>query len=288
MFSVTDSEHDSGTSRNKKKEESEKGEAEQDISRSMGCHVPASSSVFSLKEVFSSTAFFYVKIVFISCCLALFLKLFVIDAFVIPSESMENLLLPGDYILVNKLSYSFATPVTLPFRKSPIPSIRLITWATPSRNDVVVFYLPDHVDIPDAFHEEFFIKRVIGLPGEQIEIQDKVVRCNGVEIPASPKALFVDNPEIPGKADRKIFPHGTPWNKDNYGPILIPYSGLVVRQGDPRLSYYMLILMHSENLFLLIISWENTVSKRIIISCSVIIGITAMTVGFGAFCRSRI
>lgn len=185
---------------------------------------------------------FAFKILGISFCLALFLKLFAFDAFVIPSESMENLLLPGDFILVDKFRFGLSTPVTLPFMSSQLTYYRLITWAHPRRNDVVVFSLPDKQDMPAAFHDEFLIKRIVGLPGEKIEIVDKVVRCNGLFIQPPAKALFTDNPVSKTWIDRKIFPHGTAWNKDNYGPLLIPFAGMVLRQGDPSTAFYLSVI----------------------------------------------
>lgn len=204
----------------------------------MGCHIPPDAPRCSLKEIISSISF-YLKILLGSVFLALLLRLFILDAFRIPSESMENLFLPGDYILANKIAYGLNTPVSLPFVEAPVSFSRLITWSHPRRNDVVIFTLPFRKTVSVSMQNEFFIKRVVGLPGEQIQITDKKVMCNSNVVESPADALFENNAEEPGKAGLKITPAGTPWNKDYYGPLRIPSVGMVLHQGDPSLRYYL-------------------------------------------------
>lgn len=204
----------------------------------MGCHIPPDAPCCSLKEVISSISF-YLKVFIGSVLLALLLRLFMLDAFCIPSESMENLLLPGDYILANKIAYGLNTPASLPFMETPVSFFRLITWSHPRRNDVVIFSLPFRKVVSVNMQNEFFIKRVVGLPGEQIQIADKKVMCNSNVVESPLDALFENNAEEPGKAGVKITPAGTHWNKDYYGPIRIPSAGMVLHQGDASFRYYL-------------------------------------------------
>jgi signal peptidase I len=105
----------------------------------------------------------YAEAAAIAVILALFIRTFVVQAFKIPSGSMEPTLLVGDHILVNKFLYG----IKLPFiRKTIIPI------SDPERNDVVVFVYP--VD-----KSKDFIKRVIGLPGDRIEIKGQEIYING-------------------------------------------------------------------------------------------------------------
>jgi signal peptidase I len=105
----------------------------------------------------------YAEAAAIAVILALFIRTFVVQAFKIPSGSMEPTLLVGDHILVNKFIYGVKIPY---LRKTIIPI------SEPQRNDVIVFIYP--VD-----QSKDFIKRVIGLPGDTVEIIGKEIFING-------------------------------------------------------------------------------------------------------------
>jgi signal peptidase I len=102
--------------------------------------------------------------------IAIFLRASVVEAFKIPSGSMERTLVPGDHILVNKLSYG----IRFPFIKKTIYLFDL-----PSRGDVVVFTRPDDPTTPDVDEAKInIIKRVIGLPGDVVEVRGTAVFIN--------------------------------------------------------------------------------------------------------------
>jgi signal peptidase I len=105
----------------------------------------------------------YLEAAAIAILLALFIRSFVVQAFKIPSGSMEPTLLIGDHILVNKFIYGVKIPLT---RKIILPI------GDPKRDDVIVFIYP--VDT-----SKDFIKRVVGLPGERLEILDSTIYING-------------------------------------------------------------------------------------------------------------
>jgi len=125
--------------------------------------------------------------IFIALALALVIRALVVQAFSIPSGSMEPTLLVGDYLLVNKLAYGIRNPFT---------NNVLIPLGTPQRGDVVVFLYPQDPD-------KDYIKRVIGLPGDRIEIRNKKLYLNGrlteipppSEDPNAPRAVYRD-PEV--------------------------------------------------------------------------------------------
>jgi signal peptidase I len=99
---------------------------------------------------------------------ALLLRAFVFEPFHIPSGSMIPTLLVGDFIFVNKMAYGLRIPFT------DAGHIHKLWERPPHRGDVVVFINPQHPDID-------YVKRVIGLPGDHIEIRDNVLFINGVE-----------------------------------------------------------------------------------------------------------
>jgi len=105
----------------------------------------------------------YAEAIIIAIVLALFIRTFVIQAFKIPSGSMKPTLLVGDHILVNKFIYGIKLPFTDKI---------LISLNEPEKGDVVVFKFP--LDT-----RKDYIKRVIGLPGDRVELVDKQLLING-------------------------------------------------------------------------------------------------------------
>ncbi len=153
-----------------------------------------------------------VEALVIAVILALIIRAFVIQAFKIPSGSMENTLLVGDYILVNKFIYGVKLPFT---------DITVLPIKDPKRGDIIVFKFPKDPS-------KDYIKRVIAVGGDTVEIRNKKVYVNG-ELQSSDFAKFVDprilsGPTRFGQIDSK---------RDNYGPEKIPEDQLFV-MGDNR------------------------------------------------------
>jgi signal peptidase I len=148
----------------------------------------------------------YVEAILIAILLALFIRTFVVQAFKIPSGSMIPTLVIGDHILVNKFIYGVRNPFT---------GSVLIPVSQPERQDVIVFRYPVNPS-------QDFIKRVIGVEGDRIEIIDKEIFINGERFDV-PNAVYLEERIIPG--------HIQP--RDNFGPILVPEKSLFV-MGDNR------------------------------------------------------
>src|SRR5512136_1781579 len=126
----------------------------------------------------------YFESIVIAVILALFMRTFVVQAFKIPTGSMEPNLLIGDHLLVNK--FVFAPTVSSAERTVlPVTAIR--------RGDIVVFKYPEDP-------ERDFIKRVIGLPGETIELRNHRVHVNGSALD-EPYAHYLPRPEGPGAGE---------------------------------------------------------------------------------------
>ena len=139
-----------------------------------------------------------VKSLLIAVVLALVIKTSIVEAYKIPSASMEDTLLIGDFLAANKFIYG----ARLPFVGYRLPAIR-----NPKQGDVVIFKWP--VD-----RRTNYIKRCIATPGQTIEIKDKQVYVDGILFPNPPHSKFV-NPEI---KERPPSGRDTP---DNFGPYTL-------------------------------------------------------------------
>lgn len=148
----------------------------------------------------------YAEAAVIAVILALLIRTFVVQAFKIPSGSMEPTLLVGDHILVNKFLYG----VKIPFIRNTI-----IPISKPQRDDVIVFIYP-HDTSKD------YIKRVIGLPGDRIEIFDRKININGT--------LYDDNHGVYSDVRNGASPNMV---KKKSRPIIVPENHLFV-MGDNR------------------------------------------------------
>jgi signal peptidase I len=166
----------------------------------------------------------YTQVVVAAVVVALFLKTLVLGAYRIPSTSMEKTLLRGDFLLVNKFVYGAKTPEAIPFTNIRLPRFQFPAFAAPQRGDLVVFDLPEHAR--DILEPTSYVKRCIALPGDTIVITNRKVRVNGKVQTVPPLAAANTRAIYPKEyADPRIFPKGSSFNEDNYGPVVVPKRG---------------------------------------------------------------
>jgi signal peptidase I len=171
----------------------------------------------------------YTLVIFIAVTAALFLKAFFVEAFKIPTSSMRETLLVGDFIVVNKLLYGTKTSGKLPLLNFAIPVFETPGIREPIRNEIVVFKFPGNKDELIPSDNVNYIKRLIGLPGDTVKIVSKNVFINNEPLKESEKIVFVNKREGSLFLDSdKIFPLGKNWNEDNYGPIVVPKKGATI------------------------------------------------------------
>lgn len=192
--------------------------------------------------------------------IALLVRIFLFEAFQIPTGSMERSLLVGDYLLVNKLVYGPKTPSRLVFYRSSFtprgwsvgreagesplfdihfPSIRLPGLRSPRPGDIIVFANP-------ADPSTNYIKRCVAVAGQTVELRDKRVFVDGEELPEPYVHLDADYHTRPvGRHDpnplaRRDMDHAWghlmrdgAWNRDQFGPVQVP-PGALFMMGDNR------------------------------------------------------
>src|SRR5438067_9048714 len=154
----------------------------------------------------------YFESIVIAVILALFIRTFVVQAFKIPTGSMEENLLIGDHLLVNKFVFG---PTASPIERALLPV------GTIKRGEVIVFKYPEEPD-------RDFIKRVIGLPGEKVELREKKVYIDDKPLD-EPYVHFL---QPPGQSSE--FHEVTSFDvRERYGPVTVPPDHYFV-MGDNR------------------------------------------------------
>lgn len=145
----------------------------------------------------------YVEALLVAFVLAMFIRTFVVQAYKIPSGSMLETLQIGDHLLVNKFAYGVKVPFTHSY---------MFKGADPKRGDIIVFEYPNNPSID-------YIKRIVGVPGDVIEVRDKQLYRNGE------------------KVEEGYIRHSEPDHvvpvRDNYGPVTVP-EGKYFVMGDNR------------------------------------------------------
>ncbi len=148
----------------------------------------------------------YIEAIIIAILIALFIRTFIVAAYKIPSRSMEPTLLVGDHLLVNKFIYGIKIPV---IRKIIIP------FTEPKREDIIVFIYPHD-------RSKDFIKRVIGVSGDKIEIKNKKIFINDKQY-SDKYGIYADSVVYPASLQPR----------DNFGPVVVPPNAVFV-MGDNR------------------------------------------------------
>jgi signal peptidase I len=160
--------------------------------------------------------------------IAFALKATIIEAYQVPTGSMENTILVGDFLLGNKFVYGVRTPnwIGIPWTKVGfhIPWFRLPAFKEPKQGDVVIFKYPvDAIRCPKEPGLNY-IKRCIAGPGQAIEIKNKIVYVDGEIFEDFQKVRYIGQTYPPYAREPGIFPRGA-GNRDNYGPVYVPAEG---------------------------------------------------------------
>jgi len=162
----------------------------------------------------------------IAAIFATVLRIFVVESYRIPTGSMENTLLAGDFLFVNKYVYG---------ARVPLAGFRLPAADSVKRGDIIVFKFPKDRSLN-------YIKRCVATSGDLLEIRDRQLFVNGKSVALPEHAQFIGQKMPPGAADFQIFPRFSTFNKDNYGPLRIPAKGDVVELNPRTYQLYSALI----------------------------------------------
>lgn len=164
-----------------------------------------------------STIIEYTEAIIVAIIAALIIRAMIVQSYRIPTGSMEDTLLVGDFLLANKFVYG---------SKIPILGWKLPAFKEPKQGDVIVFKFPLNPKVN-------YIKRCVAVEGQTVEIRDKILYVDGKRYPDPIHSKFEDSHIQPRDLfDPDIKPKGS-GNRDNYGPVIVPEDHLFV-MGDNR------------------------------------------------------
>lgn len=185
----------------------------------------------------------WVKSLGLAFVLFLIIRTFLVQAFKIPTGSMENTLLVGDFLLVNKLAYGATTPSKIPFLDVELPNFRVPGYDSPNQGDIIVFEYPLDRTLD-------FVKRCVAVSGDTVEMRDKILYIN--HIPQDEPYVQHADPEIQRVNKRWDGTSKVSWQydylieekkneldgnyqptRDNFGPLFVP-DGNYFCLGDNR------------------------------------------------------
>jgi signal peptidase I len=157
-------------------------------------------------------------------------------SFVVPTGSMENTVLAGDFLFVNKFKYGPSTPQIIPFFNIPLPYYKFPGFYDPEKGDVIVFVYPGDRDEMESDEFTYYLKRCVATAGDSLEIRNNVVYTNGNK---------EDFPETGNRNSSNplpaFFPEGR-WTHSDFGPIYIPTEGDELLITNENYSHYQMLI----------------------------------------------
>ena len=188
------------------------------------------------------------KNLFYAAIAALLIKTFLIETSRVPTGSMEQTIMVGDFLFVNKFIYGSSSPRNIPFTNVTLPYFQLPAISEPEKGDIIVFEYPGDRDVLQPTEILNYVKRCVGEPGDTIEIKNKVVYINGEELHRPSHIQYMMPKILPNSYTRPdIFPKGSGWNKDQYGPLVIPKKGDFVKLSPENIEIYRMMINRNYN-----------------------------------------
>lgn len=185
-------------------------------------------------ETFSEIAISWIKTILGAIIVVMIINGLAIASFVVPTGSMENTVMTGDFLFVNKFVYGPSTPQVIPFFNIPLPFYKFLGVKKPEVGDVIVFIYPGNRDEVEASEFQYFLKRCVATAGDTLQIINKIIFVNNKEIELPEHAKFLR--PIMNDDSMRTFPFGRGFTGDNYGPLRIPKKGDIINLNNK--NYY--------------------------------------------------
>ncbi len=178
-------------------------------------------------QTFSELALSWLKTIVGAIIVVMIINGLAIASFVVPTGSMENTVMTGDFLFVNKFIYGPSTPQVVPFFNIPLPFYKFPAFREPKKGDVIVFIYPGDRDEIKSKEFQYYLKRCVAVGGDTLMVKNMQLYVNGKLSPNPEHSKFIDVPVSPYDKFR-TFPVGRGYTRDNYGPIRIPKSGDII------------------------------------------------------------
>lgn len=144
-----------------------------------------------------------------------------IASFVVPTGSMENTVMTGDFLFVDKFSYGPSTPQVIPFVDVPLPFLRFPGIKEPEKGDVIVFIYPGNANEVESEKFTYYLKRCVATAGDTVVVRDTNLFVNGEKVALAPHGKFLKNNRQNHHRIQRV--------RNDYGPKRIPKAGDTIR-----------------------------------------------------------
>ena len=184
---------------------------------------------------------------FILVIIVLTLKVTIFELYIVPTGSMENTIMTGDFLAGNRFVFGMRTPdwIGIPYTDIgfEVPSVKFPSFREPKRGDVIIFKFPRDV-------RQKYVKRCVAEPGDIIEVRDKLIYLNDKPYPLPENGKFITSTLSESFKQNDIFlaDHG---NKDQFKKLRIPKKGDIIKVSPDNASLLLqLMLLDGHNITL--------------------------------------
>ena len=175
-------------------------------------------------ETFGEILLSWVKTIGGALIFVMILHGLLLASFIVPTGSMEDTVMTGDFLIANK-KFGPSTPQVIPFFNIPLPYFLLPTPFSPKRGDVIVFTYLGSRDALKAEDFQYYLKRCVAEPGDILQIIENELYINGEHQPLPPKGKIETNEREDPTEIFRTFPASEKYTNSNYGPIRVPKKG---------------------------------------------------------------
>jgi signal peptidase I len=193
-------------------------------------------------ETFAEVAMSWTKTILGAIVVVMIINGLAVASFVVPTGSMENTVMTGDFLFVNKFVYGPSTPQVVPFFNVPLPFYRFPGVKNPEKGDVIVFIFPGNRDEVKSAEFQYYLKRCVATAGDVLEIRNKKVFVNNKELPLAKHGVYDLTIPATGSDKWQTFPNGKNFSRDDYGPIRIPKKGDLIAINPDNLREWLIFI----------------------------------------------